>query len=176
MPTSLYATSGQKVGVGRSKSPRQYDMAFRGMENRTEWWLLLVSDPLPGDRLIASVYLLQLVLSSTAVASNLLLAIVAFVGDSHFSPYQAMFRVIVFVDLAISGSYLVDSLDKSLLRPTETGWDGFVTISDCSNNKVYLYAIIACRQWGSHIILTIGVERLLFMRYPLWFKSIRVQK
>lgn len=146
--------------------------------NRTAEWggyALLTSDPLPGEGLYKFAYILQLSLSSSASLINFLMAVIAFVGDSHFTPYQPIVRALIFMELLTSGVYVHDAF-KSLTHPMDAGPGGFVSIRDCSENRSYAYLVIACRQWGAQVIMIMGLERYLFMRYPLWFKTIRLRK
>lgn len=50
-----------------------------------------------------------------------------------------------------------------------------VSINECASAKPYLFLQLLGRQWPAAIVLVMGLERFLFVVYPLWFRVIRVR-
>uniref|UniRef100_A0A914IB29 G-protein coupled receptors family 1 profile domain-containing protein n=1 Tax=Globodera rostochiensis TaxID=31243 RepID=A0A914IB29_GLORO len=48
------------------------------------------------------------------------------------------------------------------------------TVFACTEQRPYLFVTLIARQWAALLVLFMGLERLLFVRYPLWIRSIRI--
>lgn len=51
----------------------------------------------------------------------------------------------------------------------------FISVSKCTSDKPYSFFILLSRQWTAMLTLVMGLERFLFVAYPLWFKVVRVR-
>ncbi|KAI1726340.1 hypothetical protein DdX_03056 [Ditylenchus destructor] len=133
--------------------------------------------------LFFSLYRVQLALAVISLFINVMICIYAFSGDA-FSPHTAMFRTLVLIDVFSGLGYILDAFaallhQEPMLKEqvgTEAAFHEFITVSDCSIYRPYLFLLLISRQWSSVIILIMGFERFLFVTYPLWFKSIRVRR
>lgn len=66
----------------------------------------------------------------------------------------------------VGAQFVVQPFDHTL----ENG-----TVADCVAQRPYLFIVLACRQWAALLVFIMGLERLLFVCYPLWFRSIRIR-
>uniref|UniRef100_A0A183CKN9 G_PROTEIN_RECEP_F1_2 domain-containing protein n=1 Tax=Globodera pallida TaxID=36090 RepID=A0A183CKN9_GLOPA len=48
------------------------------------------------------------------------------------------------------------------------------TVFACTEQRPYLFITLIARQWAALLVLFMGLERLLFVRYPLWLRSIQI--
>ncbi|CAD5220454.1 unnamed protein product [Bursaphelenchus okinawaensis] len=131
------------------------------------------------DNFFCYMYILQAILSIIGFIVNLIICIFAFSGD-RFSPHTAMTRALLWADVMSSFAYIADSISSLLQRNADIVLGPpqfeYVSISTCASNKPQLFFLQIGRQWRSVIILIMGVERYLFITYPLWFKVVRVRR
>ncbi|KAL3123077.1 hypothetical protein niasHT_006105 [Heterodera trifolii] len=52
--------------------------------------------------------------------------------------------------------------------------NGNFTVLGCTAQRPYLFLTLIARQWAALLVLFMGLERLLFVLYPLWLRSIRM--
>ncbi|KAL3121153.1 hypothetical protein niasHT_006058 [Heterodera trifolii] len=53
--------------------------------------------------------------------------------------------------------------------------NGNFTVLGCTAQRPYLFLTLIARQWAALLVLFMGLERLLFVLYPLWLRSIRMK-
>ncbi|KAI6180891.1 hypothetical protein M3Y98_00770100 [Aphelenchoides besseyi] len=128
-----------------------------------------------------ALYSTELCLAIFAFLINFLIFVYSLSGD-RFNPHTAMVRLLLFVDVVSSCGHVFESLDALLERnpdftdiatPPEVQ---FIPVSSCIIYRPYLFLFLMARQFGACIVFVIGLERFLFIRYPLWFKVVRVRR
>jgi hypothetical protein len=50
-----------------------------------------------------------------------------------------------------------------------------MAVRDCNVNRPYLWMLYVPKLWGSLNLLVLGMERILSVSYPLWFKAVRIR-
>ncbi|CAK5046561.1 unnamed protein product [Meloidogyne enterolobii] len=148
-------------------------------------------------------YRVQLYIAIIALIINLIICIYSFCVFDCFNPHTTMWRTQLILDICIAIGYILDScsfisLENSFSslnnnnnlisqqQPQTTtnissSLDQLIkltnnTVTDCNNKKPHLFLLLACRQWAAVLVFIMGLERVLFLCYPLWFRSIRVRK
>uniref|UniRef100_A0AC34REA7 G-protein coupled receptors family 1 profile domain-containing protein n=1 Tax=Panagrolaimus sp. JU765 TaxID=591449 RepID=A0AC34REA7_9BILA len=140
-------------------------------------------------------YKITVLIAALGIAINFLVCVYAFAATT-FSPNTAIFRATLIIDVISCAGYLLDAT-STLVNIPGTGRiqykDGttiqnlpnsytlskemhMVKVNDCAVYKPFLFFILLARQWISMIMLVMGLERLLFVCYPLWFRAIRVRR
>ncbi|CAD5226928.1 unnamed protein product [Bursaphelenchus xylophilus] len=131
------------------------------------------------DHSYCYLYIMQTTLSFVGFFFNLVICIFAFSGD-RFSPHTAMFRTLMLGDLLSSLGFIIDSISALLQRNSDTLTGPpemmFVSVSTCVANKPHLFILQTARQWTAVLVMIMGIERYLFITYPLWFKVVRVRR
>ncbi|KAI6218643.1 hypothetical protein M3Y99_01696400 [Aphelenchoides fujianensis] len=128
-----------------------------------------------------ALYSTELVLGVFALAVNVFIMLYAFSGD-RFNPHTAMVRLLLFVDVLASIGHVLEALGGVLEKSAEiTEAVGppdvqFISVSNCIVYRPYLFLFLMARQWGGLVALIMGLERFLFICYPLWFKVVRVRR
>ncbi|KAI6175464.1 hypothetical protein M3Y97_00691800 [Aphelenchoides bicaudatus] len=126
-------------------------------------------------------YNTELALSIATFVITLFIFVFAFSGD-RFNPHTAMMRAFLFGDLVHSFALMMESLtallpeDVSIRHSLGPPRAMFVSISECVIFRPYLFLISMSRQWIAVLALIVGLERFLFICYPLWFKVVRVRR
>ncbi|KAH7729261.1 hypothetical protein AAVH_02736 [Aphelenchoides avenae] len=139
-------------------------------------------DPYEAENL-AEVYRIELVTALGALLVNLFVIIYAYTGD-RFSPHTTMLRTVLIIDILTNVGHICEAFSSLFGDPIVRQlslWPipedaHYVSISDCSVAKPYLFLMLLGRQWSSAIVLVMGLERFLFVVYPLWFRVIRVRR
>uniref|UniRef100_A0A914DTW1 G-protein coupled receptors family 1 profile domain-containing protein n=1 Tax=Acrobeloides nanus TaxID=290746 RepID=A0A914DTW1_9BILA len=128
-------------------------------------------------------YRIQLVLSIIALFINVIIYAYAYSSRERFCPHVTMFRTMMFIDTLNSIGYLLDAfttlINKNLMD-LENGVvissEILVPVQKCTSDKPYSFFILLSRQWTAMLTLVMGLERFLFVAYPLWFKVVRVRR
>ncbi|KAL7078609.1 hypothetical protein ACQ4LE_002316 [Meloidogyne hapla] len=142
-------------------------------------------------------YRFQLGIAIIALFINLIICIYSFIVVDCYNPHTSMWRTQLILDIFIAIGYILDSfsfisLENSLSennnylisQPPQTNISSLQqlikltnnTVTDCNNKKPHLFLLLVCRQWAAILVFIMGLERVLFLCYPLWFRSIRVSK
>ncbi|KAE9553619.1 hypothetical protein FO519_003164 [Halicephalobus sp. NKZ332] len=146
------------------------------------------------SRDLCQAYKVTVTASVIAFIINIVVCTYSFTG-STFSPNTAIFRTNLVIDIISCVGFMLDSFSTLLNIPGSSrvtqkdtlkspnpldiltiNDDHFVRINDCAVYKPFLFLILLSRQWISMIMLVVGLERLLYICYPLWFRAIRVRR